>query len=555
MRRLLPISLAFFVITAVVYVLQLFPLTGVFLMILAAPLWSIPLVNAGMIGIAVEAAIGRVWRLWLVVPVIFYAGYWAYSSADRAQMAALTTAYDAANAKVRAPFDPARQAIVFESDGGDGQFLTLRHGLDVTWSVRKGSSEYRSHRLVDPELCKRISDNPALSAAGIFLSYPRDDAAGSGERARLCMVTMRERPTLPIVRVTRQEEKIVVGRLPVTRVTTRIMLPDGRSFATLGGVAAPLARWPMPVMGCALNSGGPSWNCTQGWWRNGFTPIVTGDSRYGRDDAVLARALGLKPVPASARQPGDAALILVKVEAAEADALRAQLASVDAMIADPLAKVIDWQVGVIANRPEVLAGRADAIMTGIERAAAAGVGDNHYKARESGRILAGLIARLPRERFVRFGPQLLAVYATADDRHWLYEAEPLLRRLGDLGVGAVPFLLRPRASGGNVNGAGIEGLCRVGPPAKAAATPMLTASWAKTRDFDRDERRALFVAMKRIGIAVPPLREDKRGQLADIQKDWADISPASPPRVCAVRAEDQARREEKYSGKRRTNID
>jgi hypothetical protein len=332
-------------------------------------------------------------------------------------------------------------------------------------------------------------------------------------------------------------------------------MPDGRQYRLLGGSASPLSRWPIPVMGCALNSGAPSWDCFHGFYRDSFTPIVSGDTRYGRDNVVLAQALGLKRVAPEQRRSGDATSVNAKIDAAEAAALARQLASLDAMIGDPLAKVIDWDVGVIANRAEVLDAKADAIMTGIERAAAAAVGDDRYKARESGRILARLIAKLPRERFVGYGPRLLTLYAAADDEHWLWEAESLIRRLGDLGVGAVPYLVRSKASVPNVNGAGIEGLCRVGPPAKVAATPLLTAMWAKTRDFDRDDRRALFVAMRRIGISVPKLSEDKRGQMADIEKEWGDISPASPPRVCAVRAEWQARREEKYSGKRRTNLE
>jgi hypothetical protein len=74
--------------------------------------------------------------------------------------------------------------------------------------------------------------------------------------------------------------------------------------------------------------------------------------------------------------------------------LARQLARVDAMIADPTAKVTEWQVGVLENHPEKLASRADAFMTGIERAAAI-TGRLRYAARESGRILAGLVANLP----------------------------------------------------------------------------------------------------------------------------------------------------------------
>ncbi len=215
-------------------------------------------------------------------------------------------------------------------------------------------------------------------------------------------------------------------------------------------------------------------------------------------------------------------------------------------------RVADWQVGVVANRPAALNSRADAIMTGVERAAA--VPKN--RASESGRILAGLLARLPRDRFEDLGPRILAVYAGADDRHWLWDAESLLRRLGDLGPGALPYLVNTRASRPSVNGGGIEGLCRVGEAGRATAEPVLLAMWTTSHgSSDRDARAALFVAMRRIGIAPPPLADDSRNQFAELHTEWADITPQSPSRVCSTRAEQQARREEKYSGKRRTNLD
>lgn len=556
MRRLLPVSLVFFVLTGIVYALQAIPFVNILLMFMLAMLWSVMLVNAGMIGIVIEVVTRRVVRLWLVVPIVFYGGYFYYAALDRATLAELTTAYDASNARVSIPFDPTRHALVFEADDAAGPWLTQNYGLPVSYSVRKGTEDYRSHRMMDSAVCTRVRETPALGAAGVSaFGFHDGDLASGYKLPSFCSVSMPERPELPVVRVSRREEKLVERGLPVTRVTTTVTMPDGRRFRLLGGGVSPLSRLPMPVMGCTPQSSGSSRGCMAGFYRDGFTPIVTGDVRYGRDNAVLARALGLKHVMPQNRRGGDPALLNAKIDATEATALAHQLASLDAMIADPLDKVIDWQMGVIANRPEVLDGRADAIMRGIERAAAATADDERFKARESGRILAGLIAKLPRARFAGFGPRLLAVYEAADEQHWLYEAEPLLRRLADLGAGAVPYLLRPRASNPNVNGAGIEGLCRVGPDARAAAEPTLTAMWRRTSDFDRDERLALFVAMRRIGIGVPPLGEDKRGQLAEFKKDWSDISPASPSRVCAVRAEDQGRREEKYSGKRRTNLD
>lgn len=506
-----------------------------------------------------EAAIGRVSRWWLVVPLVFYGGYWALAAQDHMAMRRLGAAYDAANAKVMTGFDPFRQALAFDEDGGngDGAWLTQNYGLPVAYSANGNFQEgFLSHRMIGKEICAKVRETPTLGAAFVtaFSFHDGDAICDRKIESRFCTLSMPERPALPLVQVSRTETKGHETSLPITRVTTRITMPSGRQLRLLGGHAAPLSWIPMPIMGCGLNSGAPSWDCDAGFWRKGFTPLVSGDTRYSRDNVVLARALGLKRVSITERRGGDPALVLEKMAKVEQATLERQLAAIDAMITDPLAKA-DWQVGVASNHPEVLESRANAIMTGVERAAAI-EGDDRGRARESGRILGGLLARLPKARLVGFGPRILGVYGQADDEHWLWDTEPLLRRLGDLGPGALPYLLNRHASTSSVNSAGIEGLCRIGTAARERAEPVLLDRWRRTDRFDRDERAALYVAMRRIGIIPPPLpTEGKRDQFAELQAQWTDISPASPPRVCAVRAERQARREEQYDGKRRTNLE
>lgn len=556
MFRYIPASLIFLVATGVVFLLQMVPFIGIFLMFMLAMFWSVMLVNAAMIGTAIEALIGRVSRLWLVLPLAFYGGYWFIAAQDHQALRTLGASYDAANARVVTQFDPDRHALVFDGDNADTA-LVHNYALPVVYSLDKGTPEgFRSHRMMESAVCAKVHETRALQASRIYaFGFHDGDRIGSRKLAKdFCGLSMPERPELPMVRVARLEEKVTEGSLPVTRATTIVTMPGGRTFRLLGGVAAPLRWFPMPVMGCALNSGGPSWDCDAGFWRKGFTPIVSGDTRYGRDSRVLAKALGLKPVAIADRKGGDATRVTEKIAVVERETLARQLAAIDAMVADPLMKDPEWDVGVVASRPDALVSRADAIMTGVERAAAV-TGDQRYRARESGRILAGLLPPLPRDRFVGFGPRILALYARADDEHWLWEVEALIRRLGDLGPAALPHLVNRRASTRSVNGAGIEGLCRVGPVGRAAAEPVLLERWRKTKRFDRDERKALFVAMRRIGTKPPPLANDERNFHADLERDWGDVTPASPPRVCAVRAEQQARREEEYSGTRRTNLD
>jgi hypothetical protein len=582
--RACPASFGFFVATAIVFALQVIPIVGIFLMFMLAMFWSVLLINAGMVGTALEALTGRVSRWWLVLPVAFYGGYFAFAAADHAALQRLGASYDAANAKVAVPFDPERHALVFDGNGTDGSWFVQNYRLPVSYSRNPNSPEgFRSNRMMARETCGEVRENPAVGAAGVYTFGFHDGDAISSRKmdTRFCDLAMPERPTLPMVTVARREDKARYAQLPITRVTTTVTTPDGQRFRLLGGVAAPLSWLPMPVIGCGLNSGAARWDCQVAFWRDGFTPIVAGNTRYNRDSFTLARALGLNLVEIAARQGGDATLVRSKMAEVEEATLARQLSAIDLMIADPLAKVEDWQTGVVARRPEALAAKADAIMTGLERAAAVG-GSRRSKARESGRILAGLIAGLPRDRFVTYSPRLLTLYranfeAVADgtrrtQSHWLWESEPLLRRVGDLGPKALFVATDPRAAAPNVNQAGIEAMCRVGAPGRSESGPVLLSRWRGLERDNREERRALFVAMRRIGVEPPPLRGSDEGRaqrerrnsafgrgfkpqadpMDELIKDWGDVTSASLSRVCSPN-EWQARREEQFGGMRRTN--
>lgn len=577
--RAIPVSLIFFLATATLFVLQMIPFIGFFLMILLAMFWSVFLINAGMLGVAAEALSGRVSRWWLVLPIAFYGGYYAFAVADHQALRALSASYDAANARVAVPFDPSRQVIAIDlaSDGDDSSWLVQNYGLPVAYSRNPNYRQgYRSTRMIANDVCKEVRGNPALVGAGIQTFGFHDGEYGSATRPTLnrafCSLTMPEEPTLPMVTVSLHRERIRYGTLPVSRTVTTIATPDGKRFQLLGGVAEPLSWFPMPMMGCWLNSGGPKWQCDAGFKRSGYTPIVSGDTRFSRDSVVLARALGLKRVPIAARKGGDPALVRAKIAELEQAALAQQLAAIDGMIADPTARVKEWQTSVVANNPEILAAKADEIMRGLERAAAVG-DENFLKARESGRILAGLIAQLPRERFVAYGPRLLALYRahfaeSTDGRrwersHWLWETEPLLRRLGDLGPDALFVAIDRRASFSSVNGAGIDAMCRVGAPGKAQSGPALLDQWNKLKPSDREEREALFVALLRTGIAPPAIAErdadrDRRERantafggmvqqraspMEALIKDWGDVTPATDAGICSPRGRREHARE------------
>jgi hypothetical protein len=315
MRRIFPISLVGLVATGVVFMLQLIPIIGVFLMFMLAMFWSVVLINASMIGVAIEAIVGRVSRLWLLLPIMFYGGYWIVATLDHLALREIASQYDVSNARVMTGFDPVRQALVFERDG-DGEWLTQNFALPVAYTINPNFPEgYLSNRMIESSVCAKVRESSALRAAFVrgFGFHDGDTIGNRRIENRFCALSMPEKPNLPLVVVGQTETKDFEKSLPITRITTTITMPDGRRFELFGGVAAPLSWIPMPVMGCGLNSGAPSWDCSAGFMRNGYTPIVSGNTRYGRDSMVLAKALALKPMAIVDRVGGDSKFVLARI--------------------------------------------------------------------------------------------------------------------------------------------------------------------------------------------------------------------------------------------------
>ncbi|MEM8685723.1 MAG: hypothetical protein AAGF81_00230, partial [Pseudomonadota bacterium] len=84
-----------------------------------------------------------------------------------------------------------------------------------------------------------------------------------------------------------------------------------------------------------------------------------------------------------------------------------------------------------------------------------------------------------------------------------------------------------------------------GAPARDVAEEKLLELW-HTNDT-LEVRESLFVALRRLGVTPPASPEHRRNHHARLEREWADISPQSPARVCAVRTERHKRQLEKYS--------
>lgn len=298
--------------------LGLFPLPIIHLLILLSPIWSAVLINAGFIGIAAEASLGRISPRWLVIPLAFYGGYWSVFISERFALYMLGTSFEAANERVAVEFDVERQAIAVrwpDHGSGPGGWLTANYALPVVYSIASDLPDgYFSTRLLDRDDCAKVREFIRDGAPHVILSQVLDGNSIGQRRGtnHFCTLTMPERPDLPLARVSYDRQARYNGTLPLEQVTATVAMPDGRNLQLLTGYASPLQLIPMPMVGCNLLSSRPEWLCVE-FWRETRTPITSGITEYRREEETLALALVFKPVAAAQRRRADLEQVLRKL--------------------------------------------------------------------------------------------------------------------------------------------------------------------------------------------------------------------------------------------------
>jgi hypothetical protein len=281
-----PKSLVLLPIAIAVFLVQLFPPAGVLLAMFAAPLWPTVLVNGAAIGTAVET-----WlrdedgpsRRWLLVPILWFGGYFGLFVSDQFAMTALRSETEAVNRGAPLPFDPRVHSLVFERNDNnvlapDPSALLLSGQLPVVFERQprgSGAIRYVAYRLVSPDECGR--------GRGRNLAASRRGA---------CITQWPETPTGAIVELSGQEREGVERGIKVRRLTLELRMPDGATRRLTVGRAEPLPPLPMPVAGCFFAQ------CEIGFYRP--RRVVLGAEGNGIG-ALVTAALGLGPV----RQAGE----------------------------------------------------------------------------------------------------------------------------------------------------------------------------------------------------------------------------------------------------------
>ncbi len=256
-------------LAVLIFLLQLFPYTGIFLMMLAAPFWSVILINLGFILMAWDAWRGPARRWLMIFPIFWFGGYLAATSISHWQVSRYATSIEAGNAGQRIAFDPARQDVVIVPDSHDSsngsklriETLVDDFGLDRAYQQISYSPDgYRSYSLFKMVCPTSIVKNNDDGTTTTYL-HPTDRQGYRIRGARdLCIVQGSQAPQRPVVRVWPQPQVGGYGDGLISQDIT-IEPTDGPRVRLRSGWALPLTWLPQPVIGCGLDSGTPAWRC------------------------------------------------------------------------------------------------------------------------------------------------------------------------------------------------------------------------------------------------------------------------------------------------------
>ncbi len=374
-----PVSAILFAASVVWFLLQAIPGFGFILMLIAAPMWSIILINGAIIGAGIEALIGRIHLVWLAVPVAWFTGYGVYMSAEHKELAAFKEEARVANAQVRIPFSPKTHALLVEK--GDVRLIGV-YDIPVVYSYRifNNRTGTVSTRIGSRRKCDSIRQNKTYDKANINTWGFHDDVGIGKSKVFVkdfCLVNIPEKISGKVFKITSSEQEIERGSLPVRFVTTTIKTPEGAEHALKQGWTSPLKWFPQPMLGCFHDINAKT-DC--GFWfrRASWVPLVDGElSKFDGQEAALAAALGLSRVRLKNRKAASDATIETALSRAldlnterTAQDVTKQLAWLDLVLKDPIKyRTATRGFDSLNGKSDLLKPRLPKMMDAIERGA------------------------------------------------------------------------------------------------------------------------------------------------------------------------------------------
>jgi hypothetical protein len=502
--------------TAVVYLLQLLPISGVLLLILMAPLWTVATINVGFLGLGVEALAGKIHKVWLIAPLFWFAGYEYIAWESHRSIEPLRNDVFAFNDKKRTAFDPATQSLVVEkpTDSGTVRKLLESYDLPVVYESDRRSRQLRhiAWRISRTESCEAINDSRRFQTP--VRGLPLEIYSGRYPQylPSSCFFGLPEEPPTPaVIYSVEAPEWQRTGYLRYDLVTIKL-ISDSETIELRSASAAPYRWYPAPTMGCSLNSFDPSWHCAPDFFREVLVLAEPADT--------AAKALGLKPI---------APLTPDAIRQRETDIEQTSLDAFKRFLADTSSTITAANLRDVAKHPEQYDKKASEIAIAIGKALA-----KPQPRLDIAANLGEMLASLPDAQFKAVVPRLLDSYAAAQQINTSVIWDRMANRLSSVGAPALPVLERLAFEQPDRLTRPIYALCRVG--AVAGRDGEEIARHLRDTLRSDDQHIAAFKTLLRIGRSdLLENESDAQSQYrSDAYKSWRQtITSNSSINVCA----------------------
>lgn len=532
-----PWSMWFLAIALVVAVLQRFPIPGIFLMAVAAMFWSIILVNAGMIGIAWEVLIGRVGKAWLILPLVYFGGYYLAVGLERIILRGVSAELIAFNAGKGLAFDPDRHDLVLENGKGD---LNLSvQSLLIQFALPRGFERDQVYFLGTKDACTLAGSDyyrPAGVGAwgGSFAGWARNDKSA----ADFCMIHAPGCPERPVVRVVSDQSNERRGLLPLRVASYQLRDEISGAVCDVRSIRVSLlSLFPKPVIGGWLNSGKASWEFSAGFARSRpqLLPTFTKGKQESSEAEILGRALGLAPSQDLAARAFGVDAVKGIADAADRDSIARETAVLEAMLSDPRVHQRNGWFRHLTSRPEVVtpyAGRIFAALGELQH--------SDLRGSEAGRNLWRLAAALPEAELAPFWSKVIEWLGPARAKSWTVKTDEIYARLD----GAVPaeraiLLHRLESQQGDLQTDLLTSFCRMGTSAPAEVKQRLLGIWqARTPELTKRKAQRgqsdvrLYFTLARLGLKEQAGQVVQQYQGSTFAAIWSEVAADTHGELC-----------------------
>ena len=286
MRATKTVSFWSFLLLAVLLLLQLFPITGIFLMFFGGAMLAGLLVHVFLISLLIEGYLRRVPRVLMILPIVAYGGYYALYAKQTLDIARKAAELRASNPKQVLDFDPKTQALVT----ANAQALIQSYAIPAVYQPNPNYTEgYLSYRLIPRGECMVARDSQGrIITFGIFLNHRL--------QKQVCVLRFPEMPEGKIVKAVRSgDDEIWRRKWGISEQTTTLSIDDKVIGTYRSAFVWRLPLLPVGFVGCALIDSSSSWQCGADFMRHyqvlDTVPAGVDRAKYGLPLSVM---LGLK---------------------------------------------------------------------------------------------------------------------------------------------------------------------------------------------------------------------------------------------------------------------